>query len=235
MCGCTIVHVTNFNQNDHRNHDYQIISIVDPLPCHVSIHKHITSTNCLSEWYTQYTPKAKPTLFPEHKFKLAIGSKVQNPHHHHYHLQLCSKAKPKKHGQSQQRQQHRSLHLLDLRHQILLWQRPSSPMAPVCLSLSLSLWVALLMVLKSKTVWHFVYTEGSERWRIRCLRRFWTRSCHGFCRSARRPSIPIAVTKTTYDTSAFGYSWYFISPSLFLFFLFFIFFLMISILGRWVS
>ena len=79
MCGCTIVHVTNFNQNDHRNHDYQIISIVDPLPCHVSIHKHITSTNCLSEWYTQYTPKAKPTLFPEHKFKLAIGSKVQNP------------------------------------------------------------------------------------------------------------------------------------------------------------
>ena len=100
-------------------------------------------------------------------------------------------------------------------------------MAPVCpsLSLSFSLWVALLMVLKSKIVWHFVYTEGSERWRIRCLRKLWTRSCHGFCRSARRPSIPIAVTKTTYDTSAFGYSWYFTSPSLFLFFSFFRFLL----------
>ena len=120
--------------------------------------------------------------------------------------------------QSQQRQQHRSLHLLDLRHQILLWQRPSSRMAPICLSLSL--WVALLMVLKSKIVWHFVYTEGSERWRIRCLRKYWTRSCHGFCRSARRPSIPIAVTKTTYGTSAFGYCWYFTIPSLFLFFFF---------------
>ncbi|XP_050258683.1 uncharacterized protein LOC126703676 isoform X1 [Quercus robur] len=33
-------------------------------------------------------------------------------------------------------------------------------------------------------------------------------SCHGFCRSARRPSIPIAVTKMTYGTSAFGYSWW---------------------------
>ena len=47
------------------------------------------------------------------------------------HLPFC---------QSQQQQQH-NLHLLDLRHQILLWQRPSSPMAPVCLSLSLSLFV----------------------------------------------------------------------------------------------
>ena len=43
--------------------------------------------------------------------------------------------------QSQQRQQHQSLHLSNLRHQILLWQRPSSPMAPVCLSLSLFLFV----------------------------------------------------------------------------------------------
>ena len=103
---------------------------------------------------------------------------------------------------------------------------------PLSLSLSLSLWVALLMVLKSKTVWHFVYTEGSERWRIRCLRKYWTRSCHSFCRNARRPSIPIDVTKTTYGTSAFGYSWYFTNPSLFLFF---VFFLMILILGRWVS
>ena len=46
------------------------------------------------------------------------------------HLPFC---------QSQQQQQHRSLHLLDLRHQILLWQWSSSPMALVCLSLSLSL------------------------------------------------------------------------------------------------
>ena len=84
-------------------------------------------------------------------------------------------------------------------------------------SLSLSLWVALLMVLKSKIFWHFVYTEGLERWRIRCLRKFWTRSCHGFCRSAHRPLIPIVVTKTTYGTSAFGYSWYFTNPSLFSF------------------
>ena len=124
--------------------------------------------------------------------------------------------------QSQQRQQHQSLHLPDLKHQILLWQRPSSPMAPICLSLSLSfsLWVALLMVLKSKIVWQFVYTEGSKRWRIRYLRKFWMRSCHGFCRSARRPSIPITITKTTYGTSVFGYSWYFTNPSLFLFLFF---------------
>ena len=128
--------------------------------------------------------------------------------------------------QSQQRQQHRSLHLLDLKHQILLWQRPSSPMAPICLSLSL--WVALLMVLKSKIVWHFVYTEGSKRWRIRCLRKYWTRSCHGFCRSARRPSIPIVVTKTTYATSAFGYSWYFTNPSPFSFSFSFSFFFSFS-------
>ena len=128
------------------------------------------------------------------------------------HLPFC---------QSQQGQQHRSLHLLNLRHQILLWQRPSFPMAPVCLSLSL--WVALLMVLKSKIVWHFVYTEGLERWRIHCLRKYWTRSCHGFCRSACRPWIPIAVTKTTYGTSTFGYSWYFTNPSLFFFFSFFSF------------
>ena len=53
-----------------------------------------------------------------------------------------------------------------------------------------------------------------------------------FCRNVRRPWIPIAVTKTTYGTSAFGYSWYFTNPSLFLFF---VFFLMISILGRWAS
>ena len=170
-------------------------------------------------------PQSKAHTIPRTQIQISHWLQSPNPHHHHYHLQLCSKAKPKKHGQSQQRQQHRSLHLLDLRHQILLWQRPSSPMAPVCpsLSLSFSLWVALLMVLKSKIVWHFVYTEGSERWRIRCLRKLWTRSCHGFCRSARRPSIPIAVTKTTYDTSAFGYSWYFTSPSLFLFFFFFSF------------
>ena len=38
-----------------------------------------------------------------------------------------------------------------------------------------------------------------------------------------RPSIPIAVTKTTYGTSAFGYGWYFTNPSLF----FFVSFLMI--------
>ena len=137
------------------------------------------------------------------------------------HLPFC---------QSQQQQQHRSLQLLDLIHQILLWQQPSSPMALVCLSLSL--WVALLMVLKSKIVWHFVYTEGSKRWRICCLCKYWTRSCHGFCRNVRKPWIPIAVTKTTYGTSAFGYSWYFTNPSLFLFF---VFFLMILILGRWAS
>ena len=93
-------------------------------------------------------------------------------------------------------------------------------MAPVCLSLSL--WVALLMVLKSKIVWHFIYAEGSERWRIRYLRKYWMRSCHGFCRSAHRPSILIAITKTTYGTSAFGYSWYFTNPSLFLLFFFFL-------------
>ena len=96
---------------------------------------------------------------------------------------------------------------------LLPWLRYAS------LSLSLSLWVALLMVLKSEIVWHFVYTEGSKRWRIHCLRKFWMRSCHGFCRSACKPSIPIAVTKTTYGTSAFGYDWYFTNPSLFFFFL----------------
>lgn len=82
MCGVAwSYHATNFIQSDRRNHDYQIISILDPLPCHVSIHKHITSTNYLSEWSTQYTPKFKqnPPLLPDHKFKLAIGSKVQNP------------------------------------------------------------------------------------------------------------------------------------------------------------
>ena len=92
--------------------------------------------------------------------------------------------------------------------------------ASLSLSLSLSLWVALLMVLKSEIVWHFVYTEGSERWRIRCLRKFWTRSCHGFCRSACKPLIPIVVTKTTYSTSAFSYGWYFTNPLLFLFLFF---------------
>ena len=138
------------------------------------------------------------------------------------HLPFC---------QSQQRQQHQSLHLLDLRHQILLWHWPLLPWLRYA---SLSLWVALLMVLKSEIVWHFVYTEGSERWRIRCLHKFWTRSCHDFCRSARRPLIPIAVTKTTYGTSAFGYSWYFTNPSLFFFF-FFRFLLDDFNFGRWVS
>lgn len=145
MCGVAwSYHVTNFIQSDRRNHDYQIISILDPLPCHLSIHKHITSTNYLSEWITQYTPKFKqnPPLLHEHKIQISHWLQSPKPPTTTTIFNSAPKQNPKKHGQ----QQHWPLQLLDLRHQILLWQRPSSPLAPVCLSLFL--WVPLLMVLK---------------------------------------------------------------------------------------
>lgn len=156
MCGVAwSYHVTNFIQSDRRNHDYQIISILDPLPCHLSIHKHITfffwclhkhitSTNYLSEWSTQYTPKFKQNPPSITRTQIQISHWLQSPKPPTTTTIFNSapKQNPKKHGQ----QQHRPLQLLDLRHQILLWQRPSSPLAPVCLSLFL--WVTLLMVLK---------------------------------------------------------------------------------------
>ena len=137
-------------------------------------------------------PQGKPTLFPEHKFKLAIGSKVQNPPPPPLPSSTLLQSKTQKAWPKPT--------TTTTPISSPPWSQTSNPTLattlfshgsgmPLSLSLSLSLWVALLMVLKSEIVWYFVYTEGLERWMIRYLRKFWTRSYHGFCRSARRPSF----------------------------------------------